>query len=1099
MKGLQAQWMRFYRVLLGIFIFTLCFSPNIQSQTAKVDLQMRLTINFENESVPSLLNTLGKKTKIKFLYKESELISLPSVLHSFTDATLDEILNHCFENTRYTYNVVNNTIIIERRTNVERITIFGVITDHEKIPLPGASVSLKGTTIGVSADHMGRYSISFGASKNMTLVYAFMGQETRELTVKNSAELNVSLKNGTIEMNDVVVDGVFTRNKETYTGAATTMTGEDILAISNTNLLKAIATLTPDMIIVENNAQGANPNAIPEILIRGATNIVTSEEEKAYNNPLIILDGVEITIQELYDLDMYDIQRVNVLKDASATLLYGNKAANGVIVVERNRVRESKVRLNYNFVPNVSIADLSSMNFTNAEQKLEVERLAGLYTTDNGSRDRAYAHKLQNVRRGVDTDWRKAPLRTAFTHNHSVSMAGRGQSVDYRAALNFKDAYGVMKGDNRQNYSLNFRLGYHISDKMTTSFTSTYNRTESKNTPYGNYSDYTKMNPYETIYDENGDFIKYYDFDPFNPATSGNNRLLNPLYNATLSSFSKTYSQTMRNSLDLKWYITKLFFITGQLTYEYSNNQSDNYTSPDHSKYASVTLASEKGYYSLGGSKGSKYQGKLAINYTKQFDNEGTGVSFRGSGDISSSNSENFRMAAKGFLKDKLDDISFAMIYDRGGPSGNERISRNVAFYLGGSFVYKNRYFTDLAYTISGSSSAGRNNRYTPLWSIGQGWNIHKESFMKDLTWINTLRLSGSWGFTGTPAGGIYDAMTTYRYGDDLFYYSGIGALPIKMGNPDLKSAKSFKQNYGIRGVFLKERINFSFDYYVNTTKDLTMAIALPASVGAQNMIVNIGENKNSGISFSINGQIVKNQNMLWTMTLTGAHNFDQIKKISTALKNLTYQDVNDPTKPKLEFKEGGSQYDIYAVRSAGIDPATGKEIFIKKNGEYTYDYDKNDRVAVGNTNPILNGTWNNSLRYKSFSINIATNYEFGADFYNTTVRNKVERIDPLMNVDVRAYTDRWKNPGDLSRYLAIGKFDDIDSERFIERRNEIYISSVNFDYQVPESFAKKFKMHRLIVGFGLSDVVRISTVKFERGTSYPYTRAINLTFKPTF
>jgi hypothetical protein len=204
--------------------------------------------------------------------------------------------------------------------------------------------------------------------------------------------------------------------------------------------------------------------------------------------------------------------------------------------------------------------------------------------------------------------------------------------------------------------------------------------------------------------------------------------------------------------------------------------------------------------------------------------------------------------------------------------------------------------------------------------------------------------------------------------------------------------------------------------------------------------------------------------------------------------------------KPKLLFTEGGSQFDIYAVRSAGIDPATGQEIFIKKNGEYTYKYQGDDRVAVGNTNPILTGSWMNTVRYKGISLSINTTYSFGSDFYNTTLQSKVENIDPYKNVDARAYTDRWKKPGDLVRYLAINtKNEMVNSERFVERKNELYISNIQLTYEFQAKFLSRIGLKRLCVGIGMSDIGYISSVKYERGTSYPYCRSINLIFRPTF
>ena len=221
--------------------------------------------------------------------------------------------------------------------------------------------------------------------------------------------------------------------------------------------------------------------------------------------------------------------------------------------------------------------------------------------------------------------------------------------------------------------------------------------------------------------------------------------------------------------------------------------------------------------------------------------------------------------------------------------------------------------------------------------------------------------------------------------------------------------------------------------------------------------------------------------------------------RISNTLKNTSYQvDENSPL--MLRFREGGSQYDIYAVRSAGIDPATGQEIFIKKNGEYTFLYDTEDEVVVGNSQPKIRGSWLNTLRYKGWSLNLVFSYTFGGDTYNETLWEKVENIDPRYNVDARAFTDRWKNPNDLSRYLAIReKAQEYNSERFVEKLNELWLSNATLTYEFQSKFLKRIGFKRLAVGVGVSDIFRLSSVKYERGTNYPYCRTINLTLRPTF
>ena len=576
----------------------------------------------------------------------------------------------------------------------------------------------------------------------------------------------------------------------------------------------------------------------------------------------------------------------------------------------------------------------------------------------------------------------------------------------------------------------------------------------------------------------------------------------NPLYNATLSSFSTSRNQTLRNTVDAKWYVTKDFYVSGQFNIDVKSSQSDKYVSPDDAQFLGENDPAKRGLYGLGTGKAFNYDGKIVLNYGRNIGQEGSGFVINAGSDIQHTNATTSYITAMGFLKDNLSDIKYALGYDSSNlPSGTETLLAKVGFFASGNIYFRNRYFADVSYRTSGSSAYGKENRFAPMWSFGLGWNLHKEKFLENVEWIDVIRLKWSWGYNGQTTGSPYQAITTYKYSNSNIYYTGVGTVPIRMGNPELKWQRVLKNNFGINLTLFKERLVMSFDYFRNTTKDQLMTIPLPASTGSEDIVVNFGENQNVGYDFSVAGQVIRNKNWAWTSVINGSHVKDRIKQISDKLKNTAYQ-LEEDNPLKLRFREGGSQYDIYAVRSAGIDPATGQEIFINKNGEYTFKYDAEDEVVVGNTQPKLQGTWLNTLRYKGWSLNFVFSYTFGGDTYNKTLWEKVEDIDPRYNVDERAFTDRWKNPGDLSRYLAIKERRSTtphNSERFVERLNELWLSSATLTYEFQPKFLKRLGFKRLAVGVGVSDIGRFSTVKYERGTSYPYCRTINLTFRPTF
>ncbi|MBS4765705.1 SusC/RagA family TonB-linked outer membrane protein [Alistipes sp. kh20] len=1107
MQRILQHFSRALRLLL--LVGSLCsaaITAQAQGGGDPVNLNATLSVTLAEKPVAAVLDDITKKTGIKFAYDPEDIRRLPAVSGEFKKASVHELLDKCIAGSTFKYAIENNVVLVYDSTvKMRKFTVSGTVFDTNKAVLPGASVILKGGGgQGVSTDEKGRFSFTFSTKTSpAVLEVGFLGMETQQVIMTGSANgMKVTLKEGGTRIDDVVVNGMFTRNKNTYTGSVTSVKGEDLVAISNTNLMSALSAVTPGMVVVQNNALGSNPNAIPEILIRGSNSIATSAEQKAYNNPLIILDGAEITMEELYDLDMYEIERIDVLKDAQASIVYGDRAANGVIVIERQQVTDSKPRLSYNFVPELSIPDLSSMNLCNAAQKLELERLAGLYSKSDGSMDNAYAYKLQNVRRGVNTDWISAPLRVPFGQTHSLALSGRAQKIDYRTSLRFSDKYGVMKGDNRRNYSINFSIGYHAREKLTLRYTANYTLTDAKDSPYGSFSAYTKLNPYESPYDEYGELVKAFQFIPGETSTTSEGYQVNPLYNATLSSFSTTRNQALRNTLDAKWYVTKDFYVSGQFNIDIKSSQSDKYTSPDDASFLGTTDPAKRGSYQLGTGKAFNYDGKIVLNYSRNIGQEGSGFVVNAGSDIQHTNATTSYVTAMGFLKDNLSDIKYALGYDTSKlPGGTETLLAKVGFFASGNIYFRNRYFADVSFRTSGSSAYGKDNRFTPMWSFGLGWNLHKEKFLENVKWIDVLRLKWSWGYNGQTTGNPYQAITTYKYDNSNIYYTGAGTVPIRMGNPELKWQRVLKNNFGINLTLFKERLIVSFDYFRNTTKDQLMTIPLPASTGAEDITVNFGENQNFGYDFSVAGKVIQTRNWAWTTVVNGSHVKDRINRISNTLKQTSYQ-IDEGSPLRLRFREGGSQYDIYAVRSAGIDPVSGQEIFIKQNGEETFKYDPNDEVVVGNTQPKLQGTWLNTLRYKGWSLNFVFSYTFGGDTYNKTLWEKVEDIDPRYNVDERAFTDRWKNPGDLSRYLAIKenkKVDSYSSERFVERLNELWLSSATLTYEFQSKFLRRIGFKRLAVGVGVTDLVRFSTVKYERGTSYPYCRTINLTLRPTF
>lgn len=995
----------------------------------------------------------------------------------------------------------DNVTVVVNDGKVKSNSISGVVySADDNEPLIGAQVRIVGANVVTITDVNGRFSFKSVELKKQKLQVSYIGMETQTVTAGH--EMKVVLKRDSKTLSDVVVNGYFTRKKQTFTGAAKTVTSDEIMKVAPNNILQTLATLDPSLNIAQNNAAGSNPNAVPDLVIRSTTSLSTSNEV-GLNAPLIVIDGVEQSLQALYDMDINDIERVDILKDASATALYGENAANGVIVIERKRVSQSPVRIRYTVTPQLSFADLSSYDYCNAAQKLELEKRAGLYKSETGKLDESYFEKLALVTSGIDTDWKSKPVRNSFSHNHSLSISGRGSGLDYNVNANYQNTQGVMKDDGRTRYGMNVYLSYTAINNLVITLRASHDQLNINSSKYGSFSSYLECNPYDSPYDQYGNLRSELSYE-----------MNNPLYEASLSSFDKSQSRTQQVSLDVRYNIKPNFFITAQGSYNTSRGTSDVFRSPDSHDFKNVTNISQKGKYTLGNTGSDQWAAKLVGNYIHNFDNDGTMLTLNLGGEIKRSKSTSSTLVATGFLSDEQNDIAYATTYPDGGkPSGSEDLSASLGGFLAANFMWKNRYVLDGSYRVSGSSKFGSDHRYAPFWSVGAGWNIHNEEFAKKLGWINTLRLRGSYGYTGSVKFSSYQAVTTYKYNSDYLSYTGVGAIPMGMANPDLKWQTTKKLNVGITSSLFGDRLNVNFDVYNEKTTDMLIDRSLPPSSGTTSVKANLGSQTSNGIEFSLWGKIIKTRDCEWSLSVNGLHSKTTINNISDAMKRMNEQNASGFTSsdgstniasssPLFQYREGESPSAIYAVRSAGIDPATGNEIFIKKDGSYTYKYDSKDQVSCGDTNPTLQGSISSMLQYKNFSLTASFSYRFGGEMYNSTRALKVENVNPRKNCDVRAFTDRWTNVGDVKPYIDIAKATgntSVYTDRFVEKDDELWLSSLYLQYNVPMTFLKKLHIQKMYLGIGTEDLFRITSAKYERGTSYPFSRSINMSASLTF
>ena len=460
----------------------------------------------------------------------------------------------------------------------------------------------------------------------------------------------------------------------------------------------------------------------------------------------------------------------------------------------------------------------------------------------------------------------------------------------------------------------------------------------------------------------------------------------------------------------------------------------------------------------------------------------------------------------EGFTDEKLDFPSNALQYQKGGkPSGGEARTRAVGLVMNTNYSYDNRYYTDLAYRIDGSSQFGKNRRFAPFYSVGIGWNIHNESFMKDASFINKLKLRASFGQTGSQKFSAYQAVATYTYYLNDRYNQWTGAYQKALENPNLEWQKTDKWNAGVELNLFENRLNIIADIYLDKTSNLLSSLNLPLSNGFTSYVENIGKVENRGFELKATAFLLRNTShrLVWSVTGSIVHDKDKVVKLSQAMKDeYAKRLLSRGTTPNRVIREGESQYTIYAVPSLGIDPSNGYEIFRKKNGEITYTWDANDRVACGVNRPKYRGTLSSMIRWKDFTANIAFGYRFGGQIYNSTLATRIENADKRYNVDRRVFYDRWQKVDDHTFFKGLtNETSTYATSRFVQDERTLSCQNIHLSYMFGNNLwlKRNIGVQVLTLSSDLSDLFYLSSVKQERGLSYPYSRRFSFTLSVGF
>lgn len=790
-------------LLLAVAVFA------VQSVRADGPAQpkKRMSIALTGATLDDVLQHIKRETGYLLLYNSNSIKAVKGITLHRQNAPVEEILREALHGTGLDFSISEDTIIIRVReadkasksdaqgtaapAPPQRVTLTGRVTNRAtKAPIPGAMVHIKGTTVGTTTDPDGYYSLRFPNRPGTVVTVSFLGMESREIAYNNQTELDVQLLDKVESIDDVVVTGYAQVRKESFTGNTTRITQKEIVEVSPKRMIDAIQVFDPSFRLAENISMGSNPNALPEFYIRGQNSITTELNTSAdisrqnltnnSNLPIFILDGFEVDVEKIYDMDPMRVHSITLLKDAAATVLYGSRAANGVVVIESRAPEAGKLRVSYNLTGSVEMPDLSAYNLMNAREKLQAELDAGLYSFDATdfneniyNKNETYYKKLNEVNRGVDTYWLSKNLRTAVNHQHSIYIDGGENDVRWGIELKYAGNKGVMRDSKRDTYGAGLFLDYRIG-KFQLMNRASYDANRSTDSPYS-FSQFSHMLPYNVPIDETtGNYLQNLRFGY---------SALNPLYEREyLNNFSRSNYRTLQDNFAINFYATPHFTAKAWITLSQRSYESRVFVDPLSASNSAFATPQELGSLTVNGSDTFSYDANLLFMYNRNFNKHFLNFSLGGNAVETSYTVDNIKYI--GFSTGALNSPNDAAQVE-GKPTESKNKTRLVGMFLSGNYTYDDIYLLDLSVRLDGSSEFGSDNRVAPFWAVGAGINFHNYKFLKGNKTISRLKLRGTIGTVGKVGYAAYSARSTYTTSSTSDWYStGARTRPLLYGQP---------------------------------------------------------------------------------------------------------------------------------------------------------------------------------------------------------------------------------------------------------------------------------------------------------------------------
>ena len=916
------------------------------------------------------------------------------------------------------------TALLALSTAFAQVRVSGTVYDNNGEALIGAGVVEKGTTNGTTTDLDGKYQLT--VKEGAVLEVSFIGFTTQEVTVKGGT-LDVVLEEDQNILNDVVVIGYGSTTRKDITSSITTVKSEEL----NLGVYTDPASLLQGKVAGLVVTQTGDPNGSPSITLRGASTLRSG----AAMQPYYIVDGIPGVDLSLVATD--DIESIDVLRDASATAIYGSKAANGVIIVTTKKGKEGRVNVNYN----------AYVAFDKISKNLEMMSASDLrsYASSNG-------FTLVNDQH-ADTNWASEVQRTGISQNHNVSVSGANQKSRYSASLSYIDRQGVITGSDMHRLNArSFVQATVLNDRLTLSLSA--NASQGKNR--GVWSNKDGASVYDAMYyyaptspvkNEDGSWYQYGISQNYNPVS-----LINEDTSETIFKEIQFIGKAALTIMDGLVWNTNVAYMSDQRIYS------------DYHSTASYVYPSDNGHAHRNTYFGDRKSLETYLNFDKTLAGDHKLGLMAGYSWEESNSGDGFGVTVYDFYNDDLkwNQLSYASKIDgvQGVSSGTVSTLRMISFYGRATYSYKGRYSFQATLRRDGSSAFGKNNRWATFPSVSAAWNIAEEDFLKGGI-FDQLKLRAGYGVSGNSLGfDAFTAVATYGASGWFDYTDPVTGITsakrtlaaTRNANPDLKWESTSMLNVGLDFSLLGGRLGGSIEVYDKETKDLIWDYAVSTNIYPYGwMTANVGNMSNKGIELSLNAVPVQTADFSWNTTLNLSHNKNVVKSISKGAYSVDYIDQGNPnvggfTSTSVQrIMEGYPLGTFYTWEWAGYtsdgrsqfwehDATTGARL-----STTTTDPQDKDRAVTGYAQPFLTLGWNNTLSYKNLSLNAFFQGNFGGKVFNAP-RAQYSAIAnaPEKNVLKEVATEqKWSDSA----------FAQAPSDRYLENGDFLRLSTLTLAY----------------------------------------------------